>query len=233
MHCRPPRPDTGAPGETGSTRRFALRLECPPSPRQTPNQTRRIRRSSGLRAPKGRRRVALVAALAGRPRRPRRRGVRPAAPLGKPAVGRRNGAGRQPRGVPVVAATARRGDLPVYLTGLGTVTAFNTVTVRSRVDGAAGQGGLPGGAVRPQGRPAGRDRPAAVRGAARAGPGPAGPRPGAAQATRGSISSRYRDLLAQQFVPQAAVRQSGRAGRPERGRGQGGPGRRSTTPSCS
>src|SRR5271154_3873226 len=37
--------------------------------------------------------------------------------------------------VPVVVATAQRGDLPVYLNGLGTVTAFNTVTVRSRVDG--------------------------------------------------------------------------------------------------
>jgi membrane fusion protein, multidrug efflux system len=38
-------------------------------------------------------------------------------------------------GVPVTVATAREGDLPVYLTGLGSVTAFNTVTVRSRVDG--------------------------------------------------------------------------------------------------
>jgi membrane fusion protein, multidrug efflux system len=37
--------------------------------------------------------------------------------------------------VPVVAATAQRGELPVYFTGLGTVTAFNTVTVRTRVDG--------------------------------------------------------------------------------------------------
>jgi multidrug efflux system membrane fusion protein len=37
--------------------------------------------------------------------------------------------------VPVVVATALRGDLPVYFNGLGTVTAFNTVTVRSRVDG--------------------------------------------------------------------------------------------------
>lgn len=36
---------------------------------------------------------------------------------------------------PVVVATAQKGDLPVYLIGLGTVTAFNTVTVRSRVDG--------------------------------------------------------------------------------------------------
>jgi membrane fusion protein, multidrug efflux system len=40
-----------------------------------------------------------------------------------------------PMVVPVVVATAQRGDLPVYFNGLGTVTAFNTVTVRSRVDG--------------------------------------------------------------------------------------------------
>jgi multidrug efflux system membrane fusion protein len=38
--------------------------------------------------------------------------------------------------VPVVVSTAERGDLPVYFDGLGTVTAYNTVTVRSRVDGA-------------------------------------------------------------------------------------------------
>src|SRR5437660_849047 len=37
--------------------------------------------------------------------------------------------------VPVVVAAAQRGDLPVYFNGLGTVTAFNSVTVRSRVDG--------------------------------------------------------------------------------------------------
>jgi multidrug efflux system membrane fusion protein len=38
--------------------------------------------------------------------------------------------------VPVVVAAAQKGDLPVYLTGIGSVTAYNTVTVRSRVDGA-------------------------------------------------------------------------------------------------
>jgi len=37
--------------------------------------------------------------------------------------------------VPVVVATAQKGNLPVYLIGLGSVTAYNTVTVRSRVDG--------------------------------------------------------------------------------------------------
>jgi multidrug efflux system membrane fusion protein len=40
-----------------------------------------------------------------------------------------------PRSLPIVAATARSGDMPVYLQGLGTVTAFNTVTVKPRVDG--------------------------------------------------------------------------------------------------
>ena len=57
----------------------------------------------------------------------------PAAQGGSP-----KGQGRQGAGafvVPVVVATAQRGDLPVYFNGLGTVTAFNTVTVHSRVDG--------------------------------------------------------------------------------------------------
>ena len=50
----------------------------------------------------------------------------------------RGGAGGPGMGnfsVPVVVAAAQHGDLPVYFNGLGTVTAFNTVTVRSRVDG--------------------------------------------------------------------------------------------------
>jgi membrane fusion protein, multidrug efflux system len=47
----------------------------------------------------------------------------------------RGGPGAGGMVVPVVVATAQRGDLPVYFNGLGTVTAFNTVTVRSRVDG--------------------------------------------------------------------------------------------------
>src|SRR5436309_11399434 len=37
--------------------------------------------------------------------------------------------------VPVVAATVGQKDVPIYLDGLGTVQAFNTVTVRARVDG--------------------------------------------------------------------------------------------------
>jgi membrane fusion protein, multidrug efflux system len=61
---------------------------------------------------------------------------------GGAAAGGQGGGGRRSAGgpggpmvVPVVVATAHKGDLPVYFNGLGTVTAFNTVTVRSRVDG--------------------------------------------------------------------------------------------------
>jgi multidrug efflux system membrane fusion protein len=59
----------------------------------------------------------------------------PGAPGGGGKGQGRQGAGAGGFVVPVVVATAQHGDLPVYFNGLGTVTAFNTVTVRSRVDG--------------------------------------------------------------------------------------------------
>ncbi len=37
--------------------------------------------------------------------------------------------------VPVVAGTVERKDIPIFLDGLGTVQAFNSVTVKARVDG--------------------------------------------------------------------------------------------------
>src|SRR5580700_9941212 len=40
-----------------------------------------------------------------------------------------------PIAVPVKIAPVEKADFPVYLTGLGTVQGFNTVVVRSRVDG--------------------------------------------------------------------------------------------------
>jgi multidrug efflux system membrane fusion protein len=48
--------------------------------------------------------------------------------------GRRGGPPSGP--VPVVAGTAVQKDVPIYLDGLGTVQAFNTVAVHTRVDGA-------------------------------------------------------------------------------------------------
>ena len=52
---------------------------------------------------------------------------------GQPRPGGQSGPGNF--SVPVVVATTTKGDLPVYLNGLGTVTPLNTVTIRSRVDG--------------------------------------------------------------------------------------------------
>ncbi len=46
-----------------------------------------------------------------------------------------SGRGGSGAAIPVAIATAVRGDVPVYLRNIGTVTAFNTVTVHSRVDG--------------------------------------------------------------------------------------------------
>src|ERR1700750_2617260 len=43
-------------------------------------------------------------------------------------------AARRPA-IPVSISPVEKADFPVYLTGLGTVQAFNTVVVRTRVDG--------------------------------------------------------------------------------------------------
>lgn len=52
------------------------------------------------------------------------------------AAGRRGDAGgNAAQGVPVIVSAAQRRDLPIYLDGLGSVEAFYTVTVKSRVDG--------------------------------------------------------------------------------------------------
>ncbi len=47
--------------------------------------------------------------------------------------GQRGGASTEP--VPVLAATAKSADVPVYFDGVGTARALNTVTVRPQVDG--------------------------------------------------------------------------------------------------
>jgi membrane fusion protein, multidrug efflux system len=50
-----------------------------------------------------------------------------------PKTAAARGAGAQP--MPVSVATASQRDFPVYLSGLGSVTAFNTISIKSRVDG--------------------------------------------------------------------------------------------------
>jgi membrane fusion protein, multidrug efflux system len=57
------------------------------------------------------------------------------ASAGSPASGAKGGATRGPLTIPVVVATSTKGDLPVFYNGLGSVNAYNTVTVRSRIDG--------------------------------------------------------------------------------------------------
>jgi len=47
----------------------------------------------------------------------------------------RQGANLPPQSVPVTATAAQKGDIGIYLTGLGSVTPLQTVTVKSRVDG--------------------------------------------------------------------------------------------------
>ena len=51
---------------------------------------------------------------------------------------RSDAAGPPPNGggaIAVDVANAKRADVPIYLDGLGTIQAFNTVTVTARVDG--------------------------------------------------------------------------------------------------
>src|SRR4029077_6822216 len=76
-----------------------------------------------------------------------RRRLRPALPLpvallGTFFLGGSSGDSKQqkaqaaaPRAVSVAVAKVQQQDVPVYLSGLGSVTAFNTANIKSRVDG--------------------------------------------------------------------------------------------------
>jgi multidrug efflux system membrane fusion protein len=63
-----------------------------------------------------------------------RGGQAAAQPQGKPGKGR-GGKGGDGGPIPVVAGVAQVGEIPIYLSGLGTVVPMRTVIVRSRVDG--------------------------------------------------------------------------------------------------
>src|SRR5207237_1023167 len=62
----------------------------------------------------------------------------------KPTTARAASSG-QP--IPVGVVTAEKRDLPVYLSGWGSVLAFNTVGVKSRIEGQLGPGNFQVGAV--------------------------------------------------------------------------------------
>jgi membrane fusion protein, multidrug efflux system len=61
-------------------------------------------------------------------------------------------ASQRPTPIPVTVAPVKRGDFPVYLTGLGTVQPYDTVTVRSRVDGQVTEVGFKQGEMIKQGQ---------------------------------------------------------------------------------
>jgi membrane fusion protein, multidrug efflux system len=75
---------------------------------------------------KGRRLLMIAAAAAVAAALIARAAKLPAAPADRAAA---------PSAIPVATATAARADVPVRLSALGSVVAFNTVTVRPRVDG--------------------------------------------------------------------------------------------------
>jgi len=110
--------------ETPTRSEIALQLH-PDDPNQKPGKKRSSARPIGI--------LLLIAILAG--------GFFLYRSTHKPqttaAAGRGRGRGNaDPNAlVPVGVTPAQRRDLPVYLDGLGSVEAFNTVTVKSRVDG--------------------------------------------------------------------------------------------------
>jgi multidrug efflux system membrane fusion protein len=85
----------------------------------------------------GARSAAALPALGDRRRRDRRGRVAPVPPVGEQGSKSAAAKGKSAatRAIPVVAVPAAVGDIGVYVDGLGTVTALNTVTIHSRVDG--------------------------------------------------------------------------------------------------
>ena len=101
--------------------------------------------------------------------------------------------------VPVTGVAAKTGNFPVILTGLGTVEAYNSVLVRSRVDGQITKLQFQGRRSRPEGRCAGGDRSAPLQGGARAGAGQEAAGRGQPR-QRQARSRRYQSLAKSDFA---------------------------------
>ena len=131
--------------------------------------------------------------------------------------------------VPVLAATARRADVPVYLDGVGTTRALNTVTVRPQVDGKLIKVALqrrPGRRARRRARAHRSDH---LPGAARSGDRQEGAGRGARSPMRGIDLERYTRLAATNSIDAPAGRHAEGAGRAARSAGASSIRPRSTT----
>ena len=79
-----------------------------------------------------------------------------------------------PAPIPVTVAQAKKADFPVYLNGLGAVEPYQTVLIRSRVDGAIVKIAFKQGQMVKQGDVLAQDRSASLSGGARSGAGEEG-----------------------------------------------------------
>ena len=96
---------------------------------------------------------------------------------------------RAPALIPVTVAQVKKADFPVYLNGLGAVEPYQTVLIRSRVDGAIVKIAFKQGQMVKQGDVLVQDRSAPLSGGARSGGGEESAGRGDPQETRSSTCS--------------------------------------------
>ena len=140
---------------------------------------------------------------------PRRRRRRPAAPA---------------PGVPVTAGTVEAKDVPVLLNGIGTVQAYNMVTIKSRVDGQIVKVAFTEGQEVKAGDPLIQIDPRGFQAALEQVASRPRPRTRRSSPTRQPDLARYAQLVGPGFQTQAELRSAKGAGRAAAGGDQGRPG---------